>query len=315
MDTIKNSKILITGGAGFIGSNLVDALIEDNEIVVVDDLSMGKIGNLPQSQNLHFFEHSIIDTEFMSHLLTEWNFDYVFLLAAVASVADTIVRPVETHQINQNANLSILDTIRVNKLPLKKLLFASSAAVYGNNPELPKKEISPIDPQSPYAIDKFATERFVINYGKLYGIPTVATRFFNVYGPKQNPGSPYSGVLSLISNSIKNGRNFKVFGDGEQTRDFVYVDDVIQALNILMVNETAKNDVYNVATSQITSLNDVIKAFKNISGEPLSVNYTNSRLGDIKNSYADISKIKKLGFTPKFSIIEGLKNYWNSMVE
>ncbi|MGJ3874747.1 NAD-dependent epimerase/dehydratase family protein [Lactiplantibacillus plantarum] len=315
MDTIKNSKILITGGAGFIGSNLVDALIEDNEIVVVDDLSMGKIGNLPQSQNLHFFEHSIVDTEFMSHLLTEWNFDYVFLLAAVASVADTIVRPVETHQINQNANLSILDTIRVNKLPLKKLLFASSAAVYGNNPELPKKEISPIDPQSPYAIDKFATERFVINYGKLYGIPTVATRFFNVYGPKQNPGSPYSGVLSLISNSIKNGRNFKVFGDGEQTRDFVYVDDVIQALNILMVNETAKNDVYNVATSQITSLNDVIKAFKNISGEPLSVNYTNSRLGDIKNSYADISKIKKLGFTPKFSIIEGLKNYWNSMVE
>ncbi|MCJ2385364.1 NAD-dependent epimerase/dehydratase family protein [Lactiplantibacillus plantarum] len=315
MDTIKNSKILITGGAGFIGSNLVDALIEDNEIVVVDDLSMGKIGNLPQSQNLHFFEHSIVDTEFMSHLLTEWNFDYVFLLAAVASVADTIVRPVETHQINQNANLSILDTIRVNKLPLKKLLFASSAAVYGNNPELPKKEISPIDPQSPYAIDKFATERFVINYGKLYGIPTVATRFFNVYGPKQNPGSPYSGVLSLISNSIKNGRNFKVFGDGEQTRDFVYIDDVIQALNILMVNETAKNDVYNVATSQITSLNDVIKAFKNISGEPLSVNYTNSRLGDIKNSYADISKIKKLGFTPKFSIIEGLKNYWNSMVE
>ncbi|WP_054735995.1 NAD-dependent epimerase/dehydratase family protein, partial [Secundilactobacillus similis] len=237
MDKIKNSKILITGGAGFIGSNLTDALIEDNEIVVVDDLSMGNVENLPQSTHLHFFEHSITDKKFMNQLLLDWQFDYIFLLAAVASVADTIERPLETHEINQNANIDILETIRVKELKVKKILFASSAAVYGNNPELPKRENSPIDPLSPYAIDKFATERFVIDYGILYKIPTVCTRFFNVYGPKQNPKSPYSGVLSLISEATKNGELFSVFGDGKQIRDFVYVEDVIQALQILIIND------------------------------------------------------------------------------
>ncbi len=175
---IRNSRVLVTGSAGFIGSNLVDALIGDNEVVVVDDLSMGRVENLPQSNNLHFFKHSIADFKFMSELLKDWKFDYIFLLAAVASVADTIVRPAETHIINQDANLNVLETVRINKLDVKKILFSSSAAVYGNNPELPKKETSPIDPLSPYAVDKFATERFVIDYGRLYDIPTVATRFF-----------------------------------------------------------------------------------------------------------------------------------------
>ncbi len=178
MNHIVDSTILITGGAGFIGSNLADVLIEDNEIVVVDDLSMGKIENLPQSNHLHFFKHSIVDKKFMDALLIDWKFDYIFLLAAVASVADTIERPLETHEINQNANVNILDAIRVNNLSIKKLLFASSAAVYGNDPELPKKESSHVDPLTPYAIDKFAMERFAIDYGILYNIPTVATRFF-----------------------------------------------------------------------------------------------------------------------------------------
>lgn len=315
MDKIKNSKILITGGAGFIGSNLADALIEDNEIVIVDDLSMGKIENLPQSTHLHFFEHSITDEEFMNRLLLNWKFDYIFLLAAVASVADTIVRPIETHEVNQNANLSILEIIRVNQLPVKKILFASSAAVYGNMPELPKREESNVDPQSPYAIDKYATERFTINYGKLYGIPTVATRFFNVYGPKQNPNSPYSGVLSLISNAIKTDGMFSVFGDGEQTRDFVYINDVIQALKLLMLSDQTLFQVYNVATSKVTSLNQVINNFEAISGKKLKVKYVSDRLGDIKNSYADISKIRSVGYKPQISILEGLRKYWDFLVD
>lgn len=309
---IKNSKILITGGAGFIGSNLADALINDNEIVVVDDLSMGKKENLPQGANLHFIEHSIADYDFMSTLLETWKFDYIFLLAAVASVADTIVRPAETHIINQDANLNILETIRTKKLPVKKILFSSSAAVYGNNPELPKKETSPIDPLSPYAVDKFATERFVIDYGRLYDIPTVATRFFNVYGPKQNPASPYSGVLSLILTSLERKQEFTLFGDGLQTRDFVFVKDVVSALCLLMVNENATHDVYNVATGSSHALNDVIKAFEEITGEHLNVSYAETRLGDIKNSVADISKLSSIGYTPNYGLVDGLEQYYES---
>jgi len=310
---LKNSKILITGGAGFIGSNLADALIVDNEIVVVDDLSMGKIENLPKSANLHFFEHSITDYQFMSDLLVEWNFDYIFLLAAVASVADTIERPMETHEINQDANLNILETIRTKHLKIKKLHFASSAAVYGNNPELPKKETSPIEPLSPYAIDKYATERFVINYGKLYGIPTVVTRFFNVYGPKQNPESPYSGVLSIIADSLKNNELFSVYGDGKQTRDFIYVEDVIQALIIIMNSATALHTVYNIATSNETSINEVVSCLEGISKVRLNIGYANSRVGDIVRSCANIDRLNAIGYKGKYDLHSGLLKYWNSL--
>lgn len=310
MNHISNSRILITGGAGFIGSNLADNLIKSNEIVVVDDLSMGKIENLPKSNHLHFFEHSITDHKFMNELLVAWKFDYIFLLAAVASVADTIQRPLETHEINQNANINILETIRINKLPLKKILFSSSAAVYGNNLELPKKEISPIEPLSPYAIDKFATERFVVDYGRLYNIPTVATRFFNVYGPKQNPKSPYSGVLSLIASAIKTNKDFTVFGDGNQTRDFVNISDVVEALNILMISKI-KSEVFNVATGVKTSLNDVITIFENVSSSKIDILYADPRSGDITNSVADVTKLASLGYTAKVDIESGIENYWN----
>lgn len=309
MNKIQNSKILVTGGAGFIGSNLVDALVADNEIVVVDDLSMGKVENLPQSSNLHFFKHSITDSDFMEYLLLKWQFDYVFLLAAVASVADTVARPLETHQVNQNANLNVLETIRVNKLDVKKVLFASSAAVYGNNPEIPKREGSSIDPLSPYAIDKFATERFVIDYGKLYDIPTVCTRFFNVFGPRQNPESPYSGVLSIIKKAVSNKSKFIVYGDGTQTRDFVFVDDVVKAMILLMTTNQANGDVYNVATGYGTSLNTVIRLVEEVLQRKAVVKFEQNRSGDVKNSVASIQKIAKLGFTNSFDLKSGLIKY------
>lgn len=237
----------MTGGAGFIGSNLVDQLVQDgDEVIVVDDLSMGLASNIPSSPKVTFYEHSITDHGFMKDLLLEEQFDYIYLLAAIASVADSVARPYETHQINQEANIFILEIIRQHKLPIKKVLFTSSAAVYGNNPELPKREDSTIDPLTPYAIDKFATERFVIDYGKLYNIPTVAVRFFNVYGPRQNPKSPYSGVLSLITECFKNQQVFTLFGDGEQTRDFIFIQDVLLALHLIMSNSQAVHEVYNV---------------------------------------------------------------------
>lgn len=309
---IKNCKILITGGAGFIGSNLANKLIKNNRVTIVDDLSMGNRKNLPKSTDLLFYEESITHYDFMKKLLLESQFDYIFLLAAVASVADTIKRPIYTHIVNQDANLKILEIIRINDLTPKKIIFSSSAAVYGNKGNLPKNENSYIDPLTPYAIDKYATERFVIDYGKLYNLNTVATRFFNVYGPKQNPCSPYSGVLSLIRDRIKLNRSFILYGDGRQTRDFVYIDDVVQALLIIAVDESIKLSVFNVATGKRTSLNDVIMKFEKISGKKLHILYRAPRPGDIKNSVADISKISEKGYCPKFDLEVGLSKYWSA---
>lgn len=266
------SKYLVTGGAGFIGSSLVERLVKDgNDVVIVDDLSMGKIENLGgvPKEHITFYKKSITDFGFMSRILITEEFDYIVLLGAVASVADSVDRPAETHSINQEANINVYETIRRHDLRVKKVLFASSAAVYGDDPVLPKKETSNILPLTPYAIDKFASERYAIVYGKLYGIPTVCTRFFNVYGPNQNPESPYSGVLSIIQNCLKNGKTFKLFGNGEQTRDFTYVDDVVDALLLLLSTPEAKWDVYNVATGKRTSLNSVIDSFEKATGKKL----------------------------------------------
>lgn len=306
------SKFLVTGGAGFIGSNLVEQLVlQGEQVVVVDDLSMGKLENIAAYLDLGitFFEKSITDFKFMQELLRKEKFDYIVLLGAVASVADSVARPFETHKINLEANLNVLETIRKFRLPLKKLLFASSAAVYGNDPELPKKETSPIDPLTPYAIDKFASERYTINYGKLYQLPTVATRFFNVYGPKQNPASPYSGVLSIIHNCLKTGNLFTVFGDGQQTRDFTYVKDVVKAVLLLLSNDNALHDVYNVATGNKTTLNDDIKAFEMAMGKELKIEYQPARAGDIQDSYAEVSKLRALNFVPEYTIEQGLLTY------
>jgi UDP-glucose 4-epimerase len=306
--------VLVTGGAGFIGSNLINELIKTmDKILVVDDLSMGLETNLPKSEKIIFYKQSITNYTFMEKLLINERPDYIYLLAAVASVADSLERPLETHEINQNANLFILDTIRTNNLPVKKLLFSSSAAVYGDDLSLPKRETSRIKPLTPYAIDKFATERFVINYGKLYGLNTVCVRFFNVYGPKQNPKSPYSGVLSLISSAIINNTQFTLFGDGTQTRDFVFVNDVVQALLLLMSAPDVLHNVYNVATGTTNSLMSVIHTFEKITGKKLDLKLQAPRKGDIKDSSANIEKLLKLGYQPNYDIDSGVRLYWESL--
>ncbi|WP_056949636.1 NAD-dependent epimerase/dehydratase family protein [Lentilactobacillus kisonensis] len=303
--------VLVTGGAGFIGSNLVRDLIKkDNSVTVVDDLSMGRLSNLPESDQLTFYQKSITDRKFMDELLINRQFDYIYLLAAVASVADTIKRPEVTHQINQDANLWIMETLRRNQLRPKKVVFTSSAAVYGDDPLQPKSEQSRIVPLSPYAIDKFASERFVIDYGQLYGLNTAATRFFNVYGPRQNPSSPYSGVLSLITQRLQDNQIFTLFGDGTQSRDFVYVDDVILALQLIADMPESNGQVYNVATGHSASLIETIRIFEKISGDTLKIEFADCRLGDIQRSEADICKLRKLGYEPKFDLETGLRRYW-----
>lgn len=305
--------MLVTGGAGFIGSNLVRVLSEKNyEIIVVDDLSMGEIKNLEGINHVKFYEKSVCDYDFMHSLLLNGNFEYIYMLAAVASVADSIERPWNTHQVNAEAIINTLEFIRRHDIKVKRILFSSSAAVYGNGSELPKKETSDIRPLSPYAIDKFSAERYMVDFGKLYDLPTVCVRFFNVYGPNQNPKSPYSGVLSILTACLINGKSFKLFGNGKQTRDFIYVGDVIRALLIIM-DKGKKSTVYNVANGVEISLNKIISECQAISGRKLNINKFPARRGDIVRSFANIDRLTKIGFEPKWTLQEGLQEYWQSI--
>ncbi|MFR7698954.1 MAG: NAD-dependent epimerase/dehydratase family protein [Lacticaseibacillus paracasei] len=309
------SNYLVTGGAGFIGSNLTELLLTDpkNTVTIVDDLSMGLRENIPDSDRVTFYEHSITDHDFMSRLLIDGKFDYIVLLAAIASVADSVERPYATHLVNQEANLSMLETLRTHQIRFKKLYFSSSAAVYGDSPALPKAETMAVKPLTQYAVDKFATEREVLNYGRLYNMPVVCTRFFNVYGPKQNPKSPYSGVLSIMMDALKADKPFTFFGDGEQTRDFIYVGDVVRAIRGLLDTPSARDDVFNVANGQQTSLNQVAKELEKLTGKTLHATYQEPRLGDIRDSYAQVDKLDQFDFMPHTPLAEGLAKYVASL--
>lgn len=305
------SKVLVTGGAGFIGSFLAHKLVaRGDHVVIVDDLSMGRLSNLADIKDkVTFYKHTVCDEVFMHNLLTEGEFDYIYYLAAVSSVADSVARPWYTHQVNQESVVNSLEFIRVHHIPIKKFLFSSSAAVYGNTTDFPKSEDSHVDPLTPYAIDKYAAERYTIDYGHLYHVPTVAVRFFNVYGPRQNDASKFSGVLSIVTRCLKHHQPFTLYGDGSQTRDFVYVEDVANAL-IKIATKTDKSTVYNIANGNEQSLIDVIHTYENIAGIHLKITKKKARKGDIQKSKADVSKLKEIGFQPQWSLYDGLTNYW-----
>lgn len=281
---------------------------------------MGKIENINHLPNTVFHEKSVTDKEFMENLLTTENFDFIYHLAAVASVADSVVRPIETHVVNFDSTLIILETLRnMEESRLKRLVFASSAAVYGDEETLPKVEESVIRPLSPYAVDKFASEKFVLAYNNLYHVPTSAVRFFNVFGPNQNPNSPYSGVISIIVDAferqirLKEKSEFNLFGDGTQSRDFIYIADVVQALEIVAQSEDSLGNVYNVGTGMETEINDLLTFISEILDEEIIVNMLEERVGDIKKSVGDISQLSSLGFEQHYSVKEGLVEYLKSL--
>lgn len=312
---ITNSTILITGGAGFIGSTLAQSLGKENHLVVVDDLSMGKKSNLTGIKNLRFIQGDIAEHQLMEDVLQTTSFDYIFHLGAIASVADSVAEPLKTHRVNFDSTLLLLELVRTYQKNLKRFVFSSSAAVYGDESTLPKNETtSIIRPLTPYAIDKFSSERYVLDYHDLYHVPTAAVRFFNVYGPNQNPESPYSGVISILLDCYKQNlagqtKTFKLFGDGLQTRDFVYVADVIQALLLVATATKAKGNVYNVGTGHAISLLDIIQILNQITGLVLPIEQAAARLGDIPHSVSTIEKLTALGYQPKFTVEMGMQRY------
>lgn len=305
-------KILITGGAGFIGSHLAEYFINSNhEVFILDNLSTGHRSNVSFIDDLHFIENDVTNKTLVQDLIKKEKFDIVIHLAAVVSVVETINNPILSQKVNIDGTLNILEANRQYNENLKKFIFASSAAVYGNTKGLPKQVETFIDPESPYAIEKYAGEQYTKLYNKLYGLPTTALRFFNIYGPRQDPSSPYSGVLSIMHNKFQNDESFKFFGDGEQTRDFVYVKDLVQAVSIIINNDNANGGIYNLGTGKPLSLLQMFDEFKKLYSKTIDYSFTEARSGDIKHSYAEIDDLKALGYTPKYSVEEGLKEYIN----
>lgn len=311
-------KVLVTGGLGFIGSHTCDHLVKSGyQVVVFDDLSMGKKQNISSYNHVEFVQGDISKEKDVEELFYKHEFIKIFHLAAVASVAESIAFPNRTNEVNFQGTLNLLSCAK-KQGNIERFVFASSAAVYGDDPVLPKKETSKIKPLSPYAVDKFASEQYVLMYSKLYGVHASAVRFFNVYGPRQNPKSQYSGVLSILLDSFGNlnsGKDvyFNLYGNGNQTRDFVYIKDVIQALEIVSNHPDAVGNVYNVGTGSSVSLNEVISIFERLGNQALPIKQLDSRQGDIEHSHSAIENLTLLGYKPKFTIERGLSAYWKEI--
>jgi len=299
-------KALVTGGAGFIGSHIVDRLLADgHEVLVLDDFSTGHRHNLPENNAaLTIVEGDISDSDTVKKCMT--GIDWVFHKAAVASVPKTVNDPVGSSAVNYQGTLNLLEAARNNHV--KRFVFASSAALYGDEPTLPKVETMCPVTLSPYAVDKLASEFACGMYTRLYGLETVCLRYFNVYGPKQDPSSPYSGVISIFTDKLKNKETPSIFGDGEQTRDFVFVSDVVEANMKAISADAGAGEYYNIATGNKITLNDLLKNLCNIYEIEFKVNYGEPRQGDIKESYAVIDKaVSKLKWQPVVELNQGLR--------
>ena len=304
-------KALVTGGAGFIGSHIVDRLISDgHEVVVLDDFSTGHRSNLVDSKALSIVEGDISNPDIVKKCMS--GIDWVFHMAAVASVPKTVNDPVGSSAVNYSGTLNLLDAARNNNV--KRFIFASSAALYGDEPTLPKVETMNPVTLSPYAVDKLASESACGMYAKLYGLETVCLRYFNVYGPRQDPSSPYSGVISIFTDRLKNKEIPQIYGDGEQTRDFVFISDVVEANMKAVEIEDGLGQFYNIATANKITLNDLLKILCKIYEVDFNAKYEEVRKGDIRESYAVIDKAESiLRWKPSVNLEQGLKILCDSL--
>jgi len=297
------AKTIVTGGAGFIGANLAKELSTKNTVIVIDNLSAGKKGNLTEllGKNIRFVDGSIGDISLLKRLFK--NADFVFHQAAISSVAKSIENPLATNETNVTGTLNVLVAARDNGV--KKVIYASSAAIYGDTPTLPQKEEIMPNPQSPYAVTKLIGEYYCQVFQAVYGLPTVSLRYFNVYGPKQDPNSEYAAVIPRFIKSASEGKPLIIFGDGEQTRDFVFVSDVVQA-NILAA-ESDTTGVFNIAQGRSVTINELARLVIGIMNKDLGVVYKGTRVGDIRHSLADISRAKLIGYKPRYDLEQGLR--------
>ena len=301
---MKGKVSFITGGAGFIGSRLAERLAEKgHKVIVYDNFSSGDVKNLSKIKNkIKIVKGDITDFKKLKQAMK--GVDCVYHHAALVSVAQSMEEPVETHKINIEGTNNVLEAARLNGV--KRVLLASSGVVYGNGKELPYKETALTDCRSPYAASKLIGEELLKCYFKAYGLETVCVRYFNVFGPKQNPNSPYAAVIAKFMDLAKRGNTFFIDWDGKQSRDFVFIDDVADA-TILVMEKGKAGEVYNVASGKTYTLLKLAKEIEAKKKKKMKRVFKPKRAGDVKNSAADITKITQLGYKAKVSLKEGLK--------
>ena len=302
------SKVLVTGGAGFIGSNLTEELLKRGHFVrVLDDFSTGKRENLVFNEaypSLEIIEGDIRDLSTCQKAVQ--GTEYVFHQGALPSVQRSVEDPETSNAINAGGTLNIL--LAAREKGVKRVMYASSSSVYGDTPTLPKHEEMPCDPLSPYALQKYIGEQYCRLFYQLYGLETISLRYFNIFGPKQDPNSLYSAVIPKFIDALLQGRPPIIFGDGEQSRDFIYIENVVQANLLAMSAGHLHGEAMNIACGERTSLNQLLNVLKKILGSKLSPIYQEPRQGDVRHSLADIRKGKEMiKYEPKVGIEIGLK--------
>lgn len=296
---MKNKNIIITGGLGFIGSHIADELIEDNNVTIIDNLSSGKVENLknPSHENLTIIKNNLNDVNLDEILI---DTDYIFHLAAMASVPLSVNDPIKCNDNNVNSTIKLLTAAKNQNV--KKVIFSSSSAVYGNNTNTPLKESELMTPTSPYAASKATCELYLQAFKESYGLKSIALRYFNVFGPKQDKNSQYAAVIPNFIDAILNNKNPIIYGDGQQTRDFIFVKDVAKA-NISAAKSNYTQPV-NIATGKKLTINRLYEIIANSLDSDLKPTYVDKRKGDITHSIANIDKMSKINFKSDYSNFE-----------
>jgi nucleoside-diphosphate-sugar epimerase len=303
-------RYLVTGGAGFIGSNIVDELVRrGHEVVVLDNLSAGKEENLTSvRKKIAFRAESITDLAAVQS--ASKGADYVIHLAARTSVPRSVQNPLDTNSVNIDGTLNVLVAARDAKV--RRFVYAASSSAYGETPTLPKTEAMQPAPISPYGVTKYVGEIYAQVFGRVYGLENASVRFFNVFGPRQDPTSQYSGVLSRFMLAVIEGKQPVIYGDGEQSRDFTYIDNIVDETLRACEAKGASGMVFNGGTGARITLNEVLKLLEKISGKKIEAKYDPPRTGDIRDSQADVSLAHKvLGYQPLVHFEEGLRRTWD----
>jgi UDP-glucose 4-epimerase len=306
---MKNKRIVITGGAGFIGANLAKELAPDNSVIILDNLATGEKGNIAGllGENVTFVRGSINDLPLLGRSFK--GIDFVFHLAAIASVPRSVEDPAACHEVNATGTLNVLLAARDSGV--KKVVFASSCAVYGDRHTPPIKEEMAPSPQTPNAVTKLVGEYYCQAFQEIYRLTTVCLRYFNVYGPDQDQNSAYAAVVPKFIQNVAEGKPLVILGDGEQTRDFVFVKDVVQA-NILAAQSDASG-IFNIGSGQSITMGGLAKLIIRLMGKDVGISYQAARTGDVRHSLADISQAKLFGYQPEYTLERGLREIINNL--
>ena len=299
------SRYLVTGGGGFIGSHLVDQLLlRGHRVRVADDYSTGRRENLAQHRDLDIVEGDLADQAVAARAVS--GVEVVLHQAAIPSVPRSVKDPLTSHRANLDATLTVL--VAARDAGVRRVVFAGSSSVFGDTPTLPKREDMPTRPKSPYALQKLVGEQYHRMFTELYGLETVTIRYFNVFGPRQDPSSTYSGVISLFIKALQAGKSPTIYGDGEQTRDFTYVANVVDGVLRAATTPAATGGVFNVATGRRVSVNRLFCTLRDLIGASVEPEYGPGREGDVRDSQADITLARNvLGYTPLVEFEEGLR--------